>query len=174
MIEPIHKQAILKLINCMTTAPLLDTAKPNYGTSGTGGGGDHETPLYQFRDQMHSIDLPALSRLGLIISKFERVFRPHPLIVNGSHLVNLKSPFNSANILYLQQISGLVNYIEETDLFGNRNENNNGMETLAVLQASQHLHALVMLIRDWLLQFYHEKSVVYSLFPTINNPGKSI
>lgn len=169
MIEPIHRQAVLKLINYFTKTP--------YDSPATSSNTIHsptdvnEVQLYRFKESSDYINLPAITRLGVIISKFDKFFRPSALLLNGSPPANLKSPFSSANILYLQQINDLVQYIE-VNLFDNipniRNEPIS-VETSQVLQNSSPVHALIVIIKDWIQQFYVDESIIPSLFPPLNN-----
>lgn len=156
-IHTIHKQAILKLITYFTVE---DT--------------DPEQTVKFSKEP--SIDLSLFTRLGFIISKFEKNFCPNKLLINGnvasaSQETALK--FNNQNLLYFQQISIFTEYIENSNVF-KVNKSENFLESIQQHPSSQHFQMLILLIRDWLLQYYLNKNFIYELFPSTSNSGKNI
>ena len=189
MIEPLHKQAIIKLINCFTTTSndsVVSSNHTNYNSNGVASNNIHNNnnvdnnnsiaanndfQLYKFKDPITLIDLSTLSRLGTIIAMFEKMFSPNTVLLNGS-LASLKIAYDSAIVLHLQQLSSVIHFIETNNLFLNfTSDNNNGLEVLQQLQSCQHVHALLVLMREWLIRFYNERNIIYSLFPQLNNNG---
>lgn len=169
MIETIHRQAILKLINYFTRTPSNHDAQTTTNSNSSSG----EAQLYRFKEPCDFINLPSITRLGAVISKFDQFFRPSGHLLEAAH--SLKSPYNSVNILYLQQITELVQFIE-LNLFDSipniRNERIN-VDTSQALQSSEHLHALILIIKDWIQQFYiDDTNILPSIFPVLNE-GKS-
>lgn len=164
-IQNIHKQAILKLVNSFTT---FQTRVPDCSESSSSSSvSTPGTSINQvlFKEAQTTIDLSCLPRLAYIISKFEQYFRPNSLIINGN-----VSKMNNQNFIYLQQITSLIEYIENNSLLKIKFENN--LETTLQRQSSQHVQMLILLIRDWMLQFYLDKNFIYELFPSTTSNGK--
>lgn len=155
-IQSIHKQAILKLINYFTIEDY-----------------DPEQTINFSKEPINTIDLSIITRLGFIISKFEKNFCPHQLILNGtvssnSHENALK--FNSQNLIYFQQISLFTEYVENSNVFKSKSED--CLEAIQQHPSVQHFQMLILLIRDWLHQYYLNKNFIHELFPSTNNTGK--
>lgn len=165
MIELIHKQAILKLINCFINTPTSIVGGDEYVTRNTSNSTDDEDdyePLCKFKEPIVTIDLPVLSRLGWIIAKFEKIFKPSK-IMSPSFFPDQKHPFGQDSLQFPKQIKTIVNYIVVNEILHVNQDYTHGF--LNQLQGNTHLQALILLIREWLCQFYQTKEFIVGLFP---------
>lgn len=196
-IQNIHKQAILKLINSFTTYRTnrqQQHQQDNFFGSSNHHQQQQSIEFLLFKEPQTLIDLSAIPRLGFIISKFEQYFRPNSLLINANGDNNNNNDgvvlgiqqqqqqqqlkLNNQNVLYLQQINVLIEFIENNNLLRIKLENND-LETTTTTtiiqqqqqQSSQHVQMLILLIRDWMLQFYLDKSFIYELFPSTTTNG---